>query len=102
MNEFNIEHNFTQKVIKDYVDNGYRIYIGQGHYPDEFPIQIRSFMPDIVAISDDEKIIIEIVRNLNPNKLRQIQNFIEAIDGTGWQVKVINISDDDIINSSGQ
>ncbi|MBK5961661.1 hypothetical protein CCR97_26150 [Rhodoplanes elegans] len=68
---------------------GYEVFIAPG--PPLAPHFLDGITPDVIAIRDDKKLVVEIVgRNGNSGRLERLQRLVK--DQPGWELRVIVVS----------
>lgn len=93
------EQDFVEQVANEYRSRGFRVVLRPRQ--DELPPFLQGFEPDLIALSDEENIVVEVRERGGLKRAPRVGELAEALsDQPGWRLKyLLAPSDEDLLNS---
>lgn len=94
MNATHSEQAIRDNVVRRLIADGYDVLVEPG--PDQLPVELAHFRPDILARRGDENLIVEIKRQFDRLAAGQIEAMARAVwSKPGWSFELAVVSPDD-------
>src|SRR5438045_6375472 len=86
-----LEQRKLAELLSEYERNGYNVHLHPA--ANELPAFLRDFAPDLVAISPNDHVVIEVNAAASATDAEKIKSLAEAVDReSGWRLEVAFVS----------
>ncbi len=97
----NLERERLLKLAEEYRHKGYEISFHPN--PEDLPDFLRNYRPDMIALREEEKVIIEVKSrsSLNSSSAQYLQSLAQVIEQhPGWRFELVMTNPEDVVYSA--